>query len=227
MSNESVVLGISTHGQVEVALASAGKEFAAASGRSALESLLSLLRSTLSQADAKIEDVSLIGVSVGPGSFTGLRIGVAFAKSLAQTRGLPIVGISTYDIAAFPTQVFPTIAVARGKPGHYYARITVAPGAEPTYISGSRVTIEQAAVEFGGSVPASIVGSDFSFSGPGDAALAVAKLARPALERAGGGHWTKIAIDYGQRPNAVLNWEAQRAARAGGPPLSRREQSTQ
>lgn len=44
--------------------------------------------------------LSGIAVALGPGSFTGLRIGMAFAKGLAEARALPLVGIPTHDILA-------------------------------------------------------------------------------------------------------------------------------
>jgi tRNA threonylcarbamoyladenosine biosynthesis protein TsaB len=43
-----------------------------------------------------------IGVSLGPGSFTGLRIGLATAKGMALPHGLPLVGIPTLDVTAYP-----------------------------------------------------------------------------------------------------------------------------
>lgn len=45
-------------------------------------------------------DLSALAVASGPGSFTGLRIGVAFARGLATARGLPLVGVRTQEILA-------------------------------------------------------------------------------------------------------------------------------
>lgn len=45
-------------------------------------------------------DIDLIGVVTGPGSFTGLRIGVATAKSVAFAKNIPVVGINTLDFLA-------------------------------------------------------------------------------------------------------------------------------
>jgi len=45
-------------------------------------------------------DLKALGVALGPGSFTGLRIGLAFIKGIAYARQIPIVGIPTLDITA-------------------------------------------------------------------------------------------------------------------------------
>lgn len=47
-----------------------------------------------------IDALTAVAVSIGPGTYTGLRIGVALAKALASARHLPLVGISTLDILA-------------------------------------------------------------------------------------------------------------------------------
>ena len=54
---------------------------------------------------------------------------------------------------------------------------------------------------------AAIFGQDFSAMRPGDAARAIVALARQAGARGETFDWPNITIDYGQRPNAVLNWE--------------------
>lgn len=54
----------------------------------------------LQQTGTDISKVAAVGVAIGPGSFTSLRVGLAFAKGLAMSRALPLVGIPTLDILA-------------------------------------------------------------------------------------------------------------------------------
>ena len=62
--------------------------------------LLPHLVAALEQLDLGAEHLSGVAVSQGPGSFTGLRVGMAVAKGLALTCGLPLVGIPTLDVIA-------------------------------------------------------------------------------------------------------------------------------
>lgn len=54
----------------------------------------------LNRAGIKIKDIECCAVASGPGSFTGLRIGMAVAKGLALANHIPIIGIPTLDIVA-------------------------------------------------------------------------------------------------------------------------------
>jgi len=54
----------------------------------------------LAQLQVTVNDLAGIAVSLGPGSFTGLRVGLAAAKGLAISRGLALVGVPTLDIVA-------------------------------------------------------------------------------------------------------------------------------
>ena len=80
-----------------------------------------------------VKDVEALGVSIGPGSFTGLRIGVTTAKTLAQVLGAPIAGVVTLDLLAHQldyltdTLVCPLIKVRKGE--IYYAFFHVEKGA--------------------------------------------------------------------------------------------------
>ena len=59
------------------------------------EILLPLIDKVLAHSRTTIEQLSGISVSLGPGSFTGLRVGLATAKGLAYESGIPLVGVST------------------------------------------------------------------------------------------------------------------------------------
>jgi tRNA threonylcarbamoyl adenosine modification protein YeaZ len=63
-------------------------------------SLLADIAATLEEAGLSLQDVELLACASGPGSFTGLRIGIATLKALAATLGLPCVGVSTLQAVA-------------------------------------------------------------------------------------------------------------------------------
>ena len=65
------------------------------------EQMMPLLDSLLSHLEIKMSDIDLIGVSVGPGSFTGIRIGVAAANAMAMALDIPVVGISSLEAMAY------------------------------------------------------------------------------------------------------------------------------
>ncbi len=66
------------------------------------QTLLSLIDNALRFAGLTPADLDLIGVSAGPGSFTGVRIGVAAVKGIAQPLGIRCVGLSTPEVIAKP-----------------------------------------------------------------------------------------------------------------------------
>jgi tRNA threonylcarbamoyladenosine biosynthesis protein TsaB len=54
----------------------------------------------LERSEWSMGDLKALAVAAGPGSFTGLRIGIALAKGIASARKLPLIGVSTLDIVA-------------------------------------------------------------------------------------------------------------------------------
>ena len=70
------------------------------------EKIFSSIDYVLKSADIKIKDVEEIAVSTGPGSFTGLRIGMSAAKGLALGNNLPIVPVPTFEAMALQVKKY-------------------------------------------------------------------------------------------------------------------------
>jgi tRNA threonylcarbamoyladenosine biosynthesis protein TsaB len=64
------------------------------------ETLIPMVKSVMDEAGWIFEDIDRLGVTVGPGSFTGVRIGLAAARGLALARGLPLVGVTSLEVIA-------------------------------------------------------------------------------------------------------------------------------
>ena len=75
-------------------------------GNTHSQTLLPMIESALLAADWTMDDVELLAVSNGPGSFTGVRIGVATVKGLAFGKNIPCVGISTLQALAYNLRYF-------------------------------------------------------------------------------------------------------------------------
>lgn len=77
------------------------------------------LSDLLTRTGVKMVAVKALGVALGPGSFTSLRVGLALAKGLALARHLPLVGIPTLDVlaAAQPVDDMPLAAVLQAGRG--------------------------------------------------------------------------------------------------------------
>jgi len=206
-SAPDILLAITTSAEVAVAVTSAASECALSSEGQALEALLPTLERALDEFGARLADVGAIAVCVGPGSFTGLRIGVAFAKSIAQSRAIPIVGVSAYDVAqARQAANDPRVAVVAGKPGYYYVRFVRAAGDPPQFAHGETAEAD-AVLSRAGVAPPNAVAYLFDGS-PRERALWVARIGRRSMGAGARGGWESLAIDYGQRPSAVVKWEA-------------------
>lgn len=103
--------------------------------------LLPTIDAVLNEAGWSLGEVEALGVSIGPGSFTSLRIGLATVKGLAFGRGLPAVGVSTLEAMALscldpaaPPDLDagrPVVALLDARRGEWYAGAWRAPG-EPS-----------------------------------------------------------------------------------------------
>ncbi len=71
------------------------------------------LAGLLSRCGASMASVNALGVAVGPGSFTSLRVGLSLVKGIALARNLPVMGVSTLDVIAMaqPVAKHPLVAV--------------------------------------------------------------------------------------------------------------------
>ncbi|MBI2235702.1 MAG: tRNA (adenosine(37)-N6)-threonylcarbamoyltransferase complex dimerization subunit type 1 TsaB [Magnetospirillum sp.] len=99
-----IVLGLDTSTSAcSAALWRAGTVLARrleAMGRGQSEALMPMVQAVLAEAGATVGDLGLLAVTVGPGAFTGLRIGLAAARGLSLASGLPLAGVSTPEAVA-------------------------------------------------------------------------------------------------------------------------------
>lgn len=65
------------------------------------ESLFPIIQDLLAQNDIDFNSLSRIGVGVGPGNFTGIRISVSAARGLAVSLGIPAIGVNNFEASAF------------------------------------------------------------------------------------------------------------------------------
>lgn len=62
------------------------------------QKLMPMIENMLKLSDIEIKEIDAIGICVGPGSFTGLRIGMATAKAMAHVNNIPLIGVNSLEI---------------------------------------------------------------------------------------------------------------------------------
>ena len=100
------------------------------------EALVPMVQAVCAQAGVDLAAVGAIAVTRGPGTFTGIRIGLATARGFALTIGCPVIGVSTLEVIAasaqLPTDPAPILVVQDARRGEIYAqRIGATPKESP------------------------------------------------------------------------------------------------
>ena len=102
------IIAIDTcRGRGSVSLTKSGKllvERNEPDGGKLAERLVGMINSCLEEAGCSFSNIDLLAVTIGPGSFTGIRIGMAAAKGLRIATKIPLIGISTLQATAFAAQ---------------------------------------------------------------------------------------------------------------------------
>ena len=101
-----LVLALDTStAQVSVAIGDAGTVLGSvqlSGGRRHAEQLAPAIDWVRRECAIELDHVAVIAVGIGPGLFTGLRVGVTTAKVMAQALRIPVVGIPSLDLVAYP-----------------------------------------------------------------------------------------------------------------------------
>lgn len=149
-----LILGITTSTQ-QVGCAIGGHEGVLASVHSArgkrhAETLTPAIEFISRQARVDLAEISAVAIDIGPGLFTGLRVGVATAKAIAHALRVPMVGVVSLDLLAFPVRYTPRLihAVLDARRGEVFtAPYRQVPGGVQRLADPSVMTPEDLAAE--------------------------------------------------------------------------------
>lgn len=169
------------------------------------EALMPLIKRVLDRSGLNFSQVDRIAVTTGPGSFTGLRVGIAAARGIALAADKPAVGLSTLSAFAAPLiaadDSAPVVAVVDARHDHVYLQIFGAGGA--TLVAPKLAPLREAARAAANSGAPRVIGN----------AANLVAAAWPAGERA------PHAVE--QRGAPDIDWVARLGAAAsetGAPP---------
>lgn len=98
-----------------------------AMARGHAEALMPLIARVLDRADLHFDELDRIAVTTGPGSFTGLRVGISAARGIALASGKPAVGLSTLAALAAPfiaaDDALPVVSAIDARHDHVYLQV--------------------------------------------------------------------------------------------------------
>jgi tRNA threonylcarbamoyladenosine biosynthesis protein TsaB len=124
------------------------------------EALMPLIARVMDEAEVEFSELDRIAVTVGPGSFTGLRVGISAARGIALAAAKPAIGLTTLAALAAPhiaeDDTTPVVAVIDARHGHVYMQV-FGPGGRT--LLAPRITPLREAARAATSGPARIVGS--------------------------------------------------------------------
>jgi tRNA threonylcarbamoyladenosine biosynthesis protein TsaB len=124
------------------------------------EALIPLIARVMKQAGIKFSDVDRIAVTAGPGSFTGVRVGLAAARGFGVATGVPVVGVSTLAVYAAPFLAgngkAPVVAAIDARHDHVFLQV-FGPGGQ-TLVSPRLAQLNDA-IRAASDAPACLVGS--------------------------------------------------------------------
>ncbi|HOQ31236.1 MAG TPA: tRNA (adenosine(37)-N6)-threonylcarbamoyltransferase complex dimerization subunit type 1 TsaB [Candidatus Hydrogenedens sp.] len=78
-------------------------------GKRHSERLVPLIDTLLTEVQLSIDDIHLLAISIGPGSFTGLRVGLSTWKGIALAKGLPLIGVPSLDAMTLLAPFYNTV----------------------------------------------------------------------------------------------------------------------
>lgn len=87
------------------------------------ERLIPMVMDVLAQAGLALPDVDAYAVTTGPGTFTGLRVGLSTIRTLAQVSGKPAIGVDTFEAVAYGIEARPLCVLIETKRTDYYTRL--------------------------------------------------------------------------------------------------------
>ena len=124
------------------------------------EALIPLIGRVMKQAEMDFRDLGRIAVTTGPGSFTGVRVGLAAARGFGIATGVPVVGVSTLSVYAAPYLAsngkFSVVAAIDARHDHVFLQV-FGPGGQ-TLISPRLAHLNEA-IRAASDTPACLVGS--------------------------------------------------------------------